>query len=62
MDQTAPMSRITGPTPSRTNIAAADAALDRLEALEAVPVHDHVEIYDDVQRMLHDGLAELDDS
>jgi hypothetical protein len=44
-----------------TGVAAADAALDRLRDVAAAPLEEHVEIFDDVQRQLHDGLAELDD-
>jgi hypothetical protein len=44
-----------------TGVAAADAALDRLRDVAAAPLEEHVEIFDDVQRRLHDGLAELDD-
>jgi hypothetical protein len=47
--------------PARTGVAAADAALDRLDGLADAPVEDHVEIFDEVQRRLHEGLAELDD-
>jgi hypothetical protein len=44
-----------------TGVAAADAALERLRDVSGAPVEDHVEIFDDVQRRLHEGLAELDD-
>ncbi|HWA64790.1 MAG TPA: hypothetical protein VG899_00260 [Mycobacteriales bacterium] len=44
-----------------TGVAAVDAALARLQDLAEVPVEAHVEIFDDVQRQLHDALAELDD-
>jgi hypothetical protein len=44
-----------------TGVAAADAALARLQDVADAPLDAHVEIFDDVQRTLHDGLAELDD-
>jgi hypothetical protein len=44
-----------------TGVAAADAALARLRDVADAPLDGHVEIFDDVQRKLHDGLAELDD-
>lgn len=42
-------------------VPAADAALERLKDVDHAPLEEHVEIFDDVQRRLHDGLAELDD-
>jgi hypothetical protein len=47
--------------PELTGVTAADAALERLRDVESAPLEEHVEIFDDVQRRLHDGLAELDD-
>jgi broad specificity phosphatase PhoE len=44
-----------------TGVAAADAALARLRDAETAPLDEHVEIFDDVQQRLHEGLAELDD-
>lgn len=44
-----------------TGVAAADSALERLRDVDDAPLEDHVEIFDDVQRRLHEGLAELDD-
>ncbi|HTW20750.1 MAG TPA: hypothetical protein VME70_11120 [Mycobacteriales bacterium] len=44
-----------------TGVAAADSALDRLRDLDTAALEDHVEIFDDVHRRLHDALAELDD-
>jgi hypothetical protein len=44
-----------------TGVAAADAALERLRDVETAPLEEHVEIFDDVQQRLHEGLAELDD-
>jgi hypothetical protein len=46
---------------ARTGVAAADDALDALERLAEAPLEDHVELFDEVQRRLHEGLAELDD-
>jgi hypothetical protein len=47
--------------PESTGVAAADSALDRLRDVATAPLEEHVEIFDDVQRRLHEGLAELDD-
>lgn len=44
-----------------TGVTAADAALERLRDAETAPLEEHVEIFDDVQQRLHEGLAELDD-
>jgi hypothetical protein len=44
-----------------TGVAAADSALERLRDVATEPLEEHVEIFDDVQRRLHEGLAELDD-
>jgi hypothetical protein len=44
-----------------TGVAAVDTALERLRDLEGAPVESHVEIFDDVQRQLHEALAELDE-
>jgi hypothetical protein len=49
------------PADEATGVASVDAALARLRDLETAPVEAHVEIFDDVQRQLHDALAELDD-
>ncbi|HTR68936.1 MAG TPA: hypothetical protein VMH41_01745 [Mycobacteriales bacterium] len=49
-----------GPAVS-TGVAAADAARERLRDIETAPLGEHVEIFDDVQRLLHEGLTELDD-
>jgi hypothetical protein len=50
-----------GESPEPTGVTAADSALERLRDVETAPLDEHVEIFDDVQRRLHDGLAELDD-
>jgi hypothetical protein len=47
--------------PGPTGLPSVDSAVDRLAALEELHVEDHVEVFDDVQRRLHDSLAELDD-
>jgi hypothetical protein len=44
-----------------TGVATVDAALDRLAAVEGAPVEAHVQIFDDVQRQLHEALAELEE-
>jgi hypothetical protein len=44
-----------------TGVEPVDAALARLRDLDTAPLEDHVEIFDEVQRRLHDGLTELDD-
>lgn len=44
-----------------TGVASVDAALERLRDLEGAPVEAHVEIFDDVQRQLHEALAELEE-
>jgi hypothetical protein len=49
------------PGGARTGVAAADDALDRLDGLADAPLDTHVELFDEVQRRLHEGLAELDD-
>jgi hypothetical protein len=43
-----------------TGVGTVDAALARLRDLADAPVEDHVEIFDDVQRQLHEALAELE--
>jgi hypothetical protein len=44
-----------------TGVAAADSALERLRDVDTAPLEEHVGIFDDVQRRLHEGLSELDD-
>jgi hypothetical protein len=48
------------PSPEPTGDERVDAAMTRFEALTAVPVADHVEIFEDVQRRLQDVLASVD--
>jgi hypothetical protein len=38
-----------------------EVALNRLEDLDALPVGDHVAVYDEVHRLLQDALAALDE-
>lgn len=42
-----------------TGEARVDDALARLKDLEALPVHEHVEVFEDVQRRLHETLADI---
>ena len=35
-------------------------ALERLAELDALPTHEHVDVYDDVHRRLHEALSDLD--
>ncbi len=43
-------------------LPAVRGALSRLEALDAQPVAEHVEIFDEVHRLLQDALATLDEA
>ena len=43
----------------QTGVARVDDAIARLGDLENLPVNDHVEIFEDVQRRLHETLADL---
>lgn len=38
-----------------------DAALTRLGELDGLPVGEHVPVYDEVNRLLQDALADLDE-
>ena len=42
-----------------TGEARVDDALGRLADLQGLPVHEHVEVFEDVQRRLHETLADL---
>jgi hypothetical protein len=42
--------------------AAVTAARTRLDALEGAPVGEHVEVFDEVHRLLQDALATLDEA
>jgi hypothetical protein len=35
-------------------------ALERLVDVDALPTHEHVAVYDDVHRRLHEALSDLD--
>jgi hypothetical protein len=52
---------VDGSAAEPTGVAAVDSALERLADLEGTPVESHVEIFDDVQRQLHEALAELEE-
>jgi hypothetical protein len=49
------------PEPPRTDEEVVDAAIDRLGALEELPVAEHVAVFDEAHRMLQDSLADLDE-
>jgi hypothetical protein len=49
------------PTATATGVPAADAARERLEVVDGVPLEEHVEVYEDVHRRLQEGLADLDE-
>jgi hypothetical protein len=42
-----------------TGEARVDDALGRLADLQGLPVHEHVAVFEDVQRRLHETLADL---
>jgi hypothetical protein len=42
-----------------TGEARVDDALGRLADLQGLPVHEHADVFEDVQRRLHDTLADL---
>jgi hypothetical protein len=42
-----------------TGEARVDDALGRLADLSGLPVHEHVAVFEDVQRRLHETLADL---
>jgi hypothetical protein len=44
-----------------TGVPAADAARERLAAVDDAPVDQHVDVYEDVHRRLQEGLADLDE-
>ena len=49
------------PDPPVTDEPAADGALERLRALDALPVAEHVSVFDEAHRELQDSLADLDE-
>jgi hypothetical protein len=44
-----------------TGDARVDAALTKLADLDGLPVTEHVPVYDEVNRLLQDALADLDE-
>jgi hypothetical protein len=48
--------------PAPTGVRAADDARHRLADVSDAPLEAHVDIYEDVHRRLHEGLADLDES
>jgi hypothetical protein len=48
--------------PAPTGVRAADDARARLSDVDEAPLESHVEVYEDVHRQLHEGLADLDES
>ncbi len=42
--------------------AVIDTAIERLDALDELPVAEHVAVYDEVHRQLQDTLATLDEA
>jgi hypothetical protein len=42
-----------------TGEARVDDALGRIADLQGLPVHEHVDVFEDVQRRLHETLADL---
>jgi hypothetical protein len=54
-------SRDEGDMSGHTGVPAADAARDRLTAIDDAPLDEHVGIYEDVHRRLQEGLADLDE-
>ncbi len=53
---------MTGPESSTVEPPAVAAALRRLDGLEGRPVGEHVEVFDEVHRLLQDALATLDEA
>ena len=47
--------------PASTGVPAADAARERLTAVDDAPLEQHVDVYEDVHRRLQEGLADLDE-
>jgi hypothetical protein len=64
--QPEPAESSTGPSdaehePTGTGHPDVDAALDRLQDLDGLPVADHVEVYDEVQRRLATTMDDTQD-
>lgn len=49
------------PIADTTGVDGADRALRRLREVSSAPLDEHVDLYDEVQRELHDALTQLDD-
>jgi hypothetical protein len=47
--------------PPATGVPAADDARARLSEVDAAPLEEHVELFEDVHRRLQEGLADLDE-
>jgi len=47
--------------PNDSGVPAAEAARQRLQAIDDAPLDEHVEVYEDVHRELQEGLADLDE-
>lgn len=54
------VSLVPSPPPS-TGEPRVDEAVDRLAALDELPVTEHVAVFDETHRMLQDALADLDE-
>ena len=50
------------PSAAPTGDERVDAAVARLHAMSGLPAAEHVRVYEDVHRRLHDSLVELDGS
>jgi hypothetical protein len=46
--------------PAATGEPSVDGAIRRLDDLDAAPLDEHVTVFDEVHRLLHDALTELD--
>ena len=47
--------------PPQTDEPSVDAAIERLGALDELPVAEHVGVFDEAHRQLQDALADLDE-
>jgi hypothetical protein len=47
--------------PPQTDEPTVDAAIERLRALDELPVAEHVGVFDEAHRQLQDSLADLDE-
>ena len=48
--------------PGVSEVPGVATGLTRLEALDGTPVSEHVELFDEVHRLLQDALATLDEA